>query len=309
MSLDWSTLTQVLVTIQSGLDGDLALAPLAASVGLSPWQLQRGFQAALGESPKAYVERLRLERAAFRMLVQDASLTEIALDCGYQAPETFARAFRRRYGQSPQQWRLALWQRLAATPEPAPGRVLEPRESGLSQTRLVRLHSLHLAAIRHLGPYESVPESMFDRLSEWADQRRIPLPRRWLGIGHDAPGMVPAAQLRFDAALVVGAPFEPDGDLVHRVLPAMDVALTTHVGPYTSLPAAYARILPRLLADPRWTVVGLPAIEFYHCARVSVHAALNRESTGENAPAFEPVLGVPGSVNHTDICLPVALRT
>lgn len=288
MSLDWSVLTRVLVTIQSRLDSHLTLPALAAEVGISPWQLQRGFKAALGESPKACVERLRLERGAFRMLVQDAGLLEIALDCGFQTPETFSRAFRRRHGQTPQAWRRQHWARLAAA-APA-GAVEEPLAAAhydLSATRLVRLHNLHLATVRHVGPYADVPESLFDQLDAWANRRQLPTRRHWLGIGHDAPGVTPSAHLRFDAALVVGAPFEPEGDVVHRILPGKSVALTTHVGSYSTLPQAYAQILPRLLADRRWTVIGLPAVEFYHCTRVSVHAALN----------------------HTDICLPVALRS
>lgn len=286
MTINWSTLTQVLVAIQSSLDGDVSLPTLARMAGVSPWQLQRAFTAALGESPRACVERLRLERAAFRMLVQDASLLDIALDCGFQSAETFTRAFRRRYGQPPQTWRRQRWTHLATATERETDATVATSAFGLSGTRLVHLHSLHLATVRHLGPYEDVPESLFDTLADWADRRQLPAPRLWLGIGHDAPSTTPAAQRRFDAALVVGAAFASDGDVVHRVLPGGSFALTTHVGDYASLPLAYAQILPRLLANRDWTVVGLPAVEFYHCARMSVHAALN----------------------HTDICLPIALR-
>lgn len=287
MTLAWPLLTKLLALIQSRLDGDLSLEALAKQADISPWQLQRGFKAALGESPKAYVERLRIERGAFRMLVQDASLLEISLDCGFQTPETFARAFRRRHGQSPHAWRRERWAVLAGAgaQESMQGSALEPPDFRLSETRLVRLQSLHLASVRHLGPYEAVPESLFDTLAAWADCRRLPGQRHWLGIGHDAPGITAMTDLRFDAALIVDGPFDSDGPVVHRVLPGGSFALTTHVGSYATLPMAYAEILPRLLGDRRWTVIGLPAVEFYHCPQVCVRAALN----------------------HTDICLPVAL--
>lgn len=287
MKLDWTLLTRLLAAMQSRLDGDLSLEALAAEAGVSRWQLQREFKAALGETPKAYVERVRLERGAFRMLVQDASLLQIALDCGFQTPETFARAFRRRHGQTPQAWRRERWAALAGSGASAavPENTLSLSSFRLSETRLMRLQSLHLATVRHLGPYEAVPESLFDTLSAWADRRGLPGQRHWLGIGYDAPAMTAQADLRFDAALIVGAPFDSDAQVVHRVLPGGNFALTTHVGSYATLPLAYAQILPRLLLDHRWTVIGLPAVEFYHCAQVSVRAALN----------------------HTDICLPVAL--
>jgi AraC family transcriptional regulator len=281
----WSQLEPLLAAIHARLDERLELRTLARLADVSPFRVHRLFKALLGETPRAYVERQRLERARFRLLVQDAPLTRIALDCGFEHVDSFARAFRRRYGRSPSAWRQGLRRRSGerSPPDLSCG---EPA-SHLSTTRPVRLQTLHLATLRHLGPYESVPESLFDRLAAWAVRRGLPGPRVWMGIGHDAPSATASEQLRFDAALVVGAPFD-DGDdgVVHRVLPGGEFALTTAIGPYAALPAAYGRILERLLAHPHWVPIGLPAVEVYHTHRVAVGAALN----------------------HTDICLPIALR-
>jgi transcriptional regulator GlxA family with amidase domain len=62
---DWATLMPLLVYIQANLDQDLALAALGRRANLSPDHLQRVFNAAIGETPKAHVTRLRVERAAF----------------------------------------------------------------------------------------------------------------------------------------------------------------------------------------------------------------------------------------------------
>ncbi len=51
--------------------------------------------------------------------------------------------------------------------------------------------------------------------------------------------------------------------------------MTTHAGSFETLPAAYATIFPRALALPGYKLLGLPAAEFYHTARVNVHRALN----------------------------------
>ena len=51
--------------------------------------------------PRTTWRGLRLERAAFRLLIHDATLLDIALDCGFQNHETFTRAFRRRFGMPP----------------------------------------------------------------------------------------------------------------------------------------------------------------------------------------------------------------
>ena len=74
----WETLTPLLVYIQANLDQDLALASLGERANLSPAHLQRVFKAEIGESPKAYVTRLRVERAAFCLLAHESPVGEIA---------------------------------------------------------------------------------------------------------------------------------------------------------------------------------------------------------------------------------------
>ena len=271
--MDRSVLDPLLAHIQTHLEDDLSLAALGRISGYSPFHLQRDFKAAIGESPRAYVERLRLERSAFRLAVQRASVLEIALEHGFRGPEPFLRAFRRRYGTTPSGYRRRLRRTLpTATEEPAES----VRAWSLSATRCCRLRPLQLACRRHLGPYESVPESLFEELAAWRSAQGLASPPIWLGIGHDAPGLTPPAELRFDAACVVPAPFVGRGAVRPQRLAGGDFAVTLHAGPYDSLPAAYAQILPRILAWPDWELVGLPAVEFYGSTRIDVSSQLNR---------------------------------
>lgn len=102
----------LLVHIQAHLDEDLSLDVLSARASLSPAHFQRTFHALIGETPKKYVARLRLERAAFRLLIHDVTILEIGTDCGFQSHETFTRAFRRRFGMAPSSYRA--WVRTQA---------------------------------------------------------------------------------------------------------------------------------------------------------------------------------------------------
>jgi len=282
---DWETLTPLLVHIQANLDQDLALSALGRRVQLSPEHLQRVFRAAVGETPKEYVTRLRVERAAFCLLAHGSPVHELAAQCGFRRVETFIRAFRRRYGVSPRQYRLSgRAERDAWHVEEREPLTRVPFE--LSQTRIIELRPVHVAFRRHVGPYEEVPESLFHELERWAARRRFGHPLVWAGIGHDAPVATPPAQLRFDAALVVPGPFEPSGLIGCQLLAGGPHAVTTHVGPFETLGAAYARIFPRLSTFREYDLVGLPALEVYHAATINVRYALN----------------------HTDICLPMRAR-
>ncbi len=184
----------------------------------------------------------------------------------------------------PRDYREWVRGQLTAAEEPAAEDCSETAPTfEISATKVIPLRPAHLAFRRHVGPYESVPESLFDELEEWATRRALPGPPVWMGIGHDAPGTTPPEQLRFDAALVVPGPFAPEGRIAYQLLPGGPFAVTTHAGPYDTLPAAYAAIFPRLLALPGHRLVGLPAVEIYHTTRVNVRYRLN----------------------HTDLCLPV----
>lgn len=276
------SLLPVLVHIQANLDTDLSLAALSEQAGMSPSHFHRTFRAEIGETPADYVARLRLERAAFRLHVQDASVLHIALDCGYRNHETFTRAFRRAFGRTPAAYRS--WRRQEAAAQP-PSRTPATSELpfALSATKVVRLRQMHLAFIRHVGPYENVPGALFDELEDWAQRRRAPGPRVWLGVGHDAPSTTAPERLRFDAALMVEAPFQPEGRIAHQVLDAAEFAATTHIGPYSSLSDAYAQIFRRATTLKGHDLIGLPAVELYRAVTINTRLRLN----------------------ETEICLPV----
>lgn len=287
MIQDRDSLVPLLVHIQAHLEDDLSLTALSLKAGVSPFHLQRRFKAAIGETPKIYTSRLRLERAAFRLLVHDSTILDIALECGFQTPEAFLRAFRRQFGHTPSKYRASSRKELSAWKE-TESEDCSGKAAGfeISSTKVIPMKPVHLAFWRHVGPYESVPESLFDELETWAARSGISGPRVWMGIGHDAPGTTPPERLRFDAALVVPGPFAAVGNIGHQILPGGPFAVTTHVGPYETLGTAYGSIFRRLLDLPGYELVGLPAVEIYHTTRVNVQYRLN----------------------HTDLCLPVRRR-
>jgi AraC family transcriptional regulator len=156
----------------------------------------------------------------------------------------------------------------------------------LSSTQVRRLTPAHLATLRHVGPYEDVPEALFARLAAWADAQDLGESRIWMGIGHDAPGVTPPEALRFDAALIVPKPFKTNGQIVCQRFAGGSFAVTTHAGPFSTLAAAYGELAPRVFALRSHTYGGGPVVEIYKASEVLVTRA----------------------INVTDICLPVTAR-
>jgi AraC family transcriptional regulator len=93
---------RVLDHIDQHLDADLDLDSLSAVAASSKFHFHRQFTATFGLSVHRYVQLARMKRASYRLAYVDAqSVTDIAMDAGYEAPDAFARAFRQRFGQSP----------------------------------------------------------------------------------------------------------------------------------------------------------------------------------------------------------------
>jgi AraC family transcriptional regulator len=78
---------------------------LARQVHLSRSHFDRVVAAVAGESPSAFRRRLLLERAAYRLLAENAGVLDLAIDAGYGSHEAFTRAFTRAYGMPPREWR------------------------------------------------------------------------------------------------------------------------------------------------------------------------------------------------------------
>lgn len=99
---------RVLDHIDRHLDGDLDLETVSRVAAFSKFHFHRQFTATFGLSLHRYVQLARMKRASHRLAADDAqSVTDIAMDAGYDAPDAFARAFRRRFGQSPSSFRKA----------------------------------------------------------------------------------------------------------------------------------------------------------------------------------------------------------
>lgn len=97
-------LNRVLDDIDARFDEALDLSQLAATAHFEPVHFHKIFLACLGETPAAYVRRIRLERSAARLMNQRAVVLDVALDAGFGSGEAFARAFRQRFGHSPSVW-------------------------------------------------------------------------------------------------------------------------------------------------------------------------------------------------------------
>lgn len=87
--------------LESGYDRGLRIEDLARDLGLDRSTLFRRFRDRYGCSPKAWLQRVRLERAKALVAAGDLTVAEIGRRCGFDDPRNLTRAYRARFGVTP----------------------------------------------------------------------------------------------------------------------------------------------------------------------------------------------------------------
>lgn len=94
--------------LASALGERVTLADGAAVACLSPFHYHRQFQQAFGETPREFVQRLRLDRARQMLARTDTPVTDVCLAVGYESLGSFSTLFRNTTGHSPVEYRRAM---------------------------------------------------------------------------------------------------------------------------------------------------------------------------------------------------------
>ncbi|MDB5496056.1 MAG: Transcriptional regulator, AraC family [Phenylobacterium sp.] len=94
--------------LASELTGATPLSEIALACGLSVSHFSRAFRRSAGLAPHAWLLHARIEAAKAMLREREASLSMIALACGFADQSHFTRVFTRRVGLSPGAWRKYL---------------------------------------------------------------------------------------------------------------------------------------------------------------------------------------------------------
>ena len=100
-----SRFSELTTWILEHLNDDLSVEALAGKACLCPRHFSRRFKSELGTSPADFVERLRLDEARRRLSAGDNSIENVGLSVGFKSADAFRRAFERRLGVTPSDYR------------------------------------------------------------------------------------------------------------------------------------------------------------------------------------------------------------
>lgn len=103
-----SQLRMVLDYIDSHLHEEISLDILAALTGLTSYHFLRLFKQSTGETPLQFIIRTRMEHAKKLLAVPGASVTDVAMDVGYESVSHFITLFKRHTGVTPLEYQKKL---------------------------------------------------------------------------------------------------------------------------------------------------------------------------------------------------------
>lgn len=240
-----SRLNRVLDYIDRNLQKKLTLEELAGVANFSRFHFHRIFRALMGETLNQYIQRIRIEKAASRLIdYHGKSITEIALECGFSSSAAFARAFREAFGMNASEWRSGGSRNFGQTKSKDHQILRKRREdfivssdytlssSHQQQWRITMkdlknvqvvvkdMPEFHVAYIRHIGPYHNIGP-VFERLMKWAGPRgllRFP-ETQVLGVYYDNPDITAADKLRSCACITVPKGTDVEGEVSTMTVP------------------------------------------------------------------------------------------
>jgi AraC family transcriptional regulator len=220
---------RVLDFIDRHLDETLSSDRLSRVAHFSKFHFHRQFSHYVGITPNRYIQLARLRRASYRLAFNSLErITDIALQAGFERSESFSRAFKCAFGQSPSAFRKdpnwAAWS--------AQFQFISPREIEIMQVRMINVDPVTVAVMEHRGDPGLLNDSV-QRFIAWRKESGLsPVNNsQTYGIAYDDPKTTPATDFRFDICGSIMAPVPANRHgLVTKTIPGGRCAVVRHEG-------------------------------------------------------------------------------
>lgn len=229
---------RVFAYIEQHLDCELSVEKLSEVACFSRFHFHRQFSQYCGVSVSRYITLMRLKRASYRLVQQSPEkIIDIALDAGFENPESFSRAFKNTFGLTPSEFRKdpawVDWHRHFQFP----GREYQKRMENMD-VKIICVEPIQVAVLEHHGEPMRVTNSVATFI-EWRKASGLSdhTTQGTYGVPYSDPLTTPGEEFRFDICGELNAeakgevPANPQG-IISKTLPGGRCAVVRHVGSY-----------------------------------------------------------------------------
>lgn len=209
---------RVLDHIDRHLNDDLDLEAMSHVAAFSKYHFHRQFMATFGLSMHRYVQLARMKRASYQLAYRhNQSVTDIAMDAGYDAPDAFARAFRQRFGQSPSSFRKSPdWEpwRSAFGPLDNARSKLMQKTFTADDVVIREVSPTPVAIMEHRGDPATIGATI-QRFISWRKAAGLsPKTSPTFNVFHSDPHTTPPAEYRMDLCVGTDRPITAHGERI-----------------------------------------------------------------------------------------------
>ena len=212
--------------ISRNIERELTLDEIADAAAFSKFHFHRIFKLLVGETIAGFTRRIRLEKAANRLIHNpEEDITNIAFSCGFSSSQNFARAFKLKFGSTPSEFRKSNHGNKASNdknafsfkPSYAPDMILN--NNNYERTLLMKMEikempEYYVAYVRKIGPYnKDTCEAAFFEITRWAGPRGLLEKGEVLGLYWDNPGVTDPDKCRVDACVSVSKNTKVNGEI------------------------------------------------------------------------------------------------
>lgn len=219
--------------IDRHLDEALSVEQLSQIAHFSKFHFHRQFSDYCGISVIRYIQLMRLKRASYQLAFSANRITEIALNAIFENPESFSRAFKNTFGQTPSEFRKQPkwhpWSERYQFPNRDRKKIMEVKISNFKQTKI--------AVLEHRG----APTLVNDSAKIFIDWRKSsglsPVQTsQAFGIVYDNPDTTPPDDFRFDicGSVAQNVPTNSQG-IINKTIPEGRCAVVRHLGSHDRL--------------------------------------------------------------------------
>jgi AraC family transcriptional regulator len=256
--------------IDAHIGEDLSLDQLCEVAAFSRFHFARQFTALFGISPLRYIHLVRMKRAGHQLVYRpNLTVTDIALDCGYDSPEAFARAFKTLHGQSPSSFRdHPNWGEWHALYDPLDKirRQSMPETSTMPDVEITEFPETHTVAIEHHGPPELLGKTIGTFIA-WRKKNALPPSKcATFNIVYNDPETVDPADYRIAICAQTRHPLttgDQSQGIFELIIPAGRCAHIRHIGTDARLRDTLTRLYRDWLGQRGVTLRDFPLI-FQH---------------------------------------------
>jgi len=228
--------------IDTNLDQPLELKTIADIAHFSPFHFHRIFTFLIGETPIDYIQRLRVEKAAWKLRETDPeSVTEIAYICGFGSVSLFSRTFKKYFGMTPSQFikvekpvysqngrlfsknGLLLRKNLKGIAREEDDLCnVESNQFYFMTTNIEvkEMPEMKAVYVRHIGAFNQIGQA-YEKLFKWAYPRGLYMSNvsKSATVTHDDPSVTELEKIRQSACIITEEDVKVDGEIGKLTIP------------------------------------------------------------------------------------------